>query len=53
MMYVEHNGGYITPCEVVKRIPGWGQVRLTAAGLSWCQWFRDDRILTEADVVEA
>jgi len=57
-VYVEFPGGtrepdgYITEATAVKRIPGWVQVILTAAGLSWRQWVRESQVLREDEVTE-
>lgn len=57
-VYVEFPGGtrepdgYITEATVAKRIPGWAQVVLTAAGLSWKQWVRESQLLSEDEVTE-
>lgn len=61
--YVEFPGGtrepdgYIVPCEVIREIPGWVQVRLTAAPPNhmhhWKQWVRKSQLLTEEQVTES
>lgn len=62
-MYVEFPGGarepdgYIAPCEVIKEIPGWAQVRLRPAppndDLSWSQWVRKAQLLRPDEVEES
>lgn len=59
-MYVEfpggtrHPDGYIAPCEIVKRIPGWAKIRLAPAPpnekYAWSQWVRESQILTDEEV---
>jgi len=53
-MYAEFHGGYIVPCELIKRMPGWALVRLRPLEpydhLSWTQTIRLSQLLTEQEV---
>lgn len=42
--------GYITPCEIIKTMPGWVKVKLTGAGRVWSQWVREHQVLADEDV---
>lgn len=59
-MYVRFPGGttypegYVVPCDVIREMPGWTQVRLTAAPPKhmhhWKQWVRNTQLLTDKEV---
>lgn len=47
-------GGYIVPCEVLKRSHGLAYVELSSETtdgeeLSWRQWVRDEQLLTDEE----